>query len=192
MNRALIEKGVELILEGLGIDRDDPDFDNTPFRVANSFTEVCHGLEEDAPETISRMMSARFPSSYDEMIVTTGIDAVGICPHHLLPISYRASVAYLPGIEQGYVIGLSKMPRLVKLLAARPVLQEDLTKDIADVIESHLDPMGVGVVLEGMHGCMNYRGVNQKEALVRTSVLRGVFRNPAARSEFISLTNGDR
>lgn len=179
-----IRDGVKHILCGLGVDLEDPNFKETPDRVARAYLELCRGLCNR--EEIDDILSRTFPSTYDEMIVVTDIDAVGLCPHHLMPVRYRIHVGYIPA-EDGQVLGLSKIPRLVCLMAARPVMQEQLTVEIADAFEKALGPLGVMVVVNGGHSCMQCRGIKQGDSRMITSAVRGVFRDDAApRNEFLT------
>jgi GTP cyclohydrolase I len=131
------------------------------------------------------MLSRTFPAKYDEMVISKHNICFGMCPHHLLPVIYRISVAYLPG-EQ--VLGISKLSRLVRLLARRPVLQEDLTHELAQFLYAKLETRGSAAYIEGLHLCMASRGIQAHEARVVTSAVRGVFRDqPATRQEFLDL-----
>ncbi len=131
------------------------------------------------------MLSRTFPARYDEMVISKYNSTFGMCPHHLLPVIYRVSVAYLPGAR---VLGISKLSRLVRLLSRRPVLQEDLTNELAEILHSRLETRGSAAYVEGLHLCMAARGIEAHEARVVTSAVRGVFReNPATRQEFLDL-----
>lgn len=186
--KATIRSGVERILQGLGVDLDDPNFKETPFRVAAALRELCKGLYEE--DEIDKILCRTFPSIYDEMIVVTDIDAISLCPHHLMPIRYKIHVGYIPA-EDGLVLGLSKIPRLVCLLAARPVMQEQLTVEIADEFEKALTPLGVMIVVNGGHSCMQCRGVKQSNSRMITSAVRGCFAdaNDGSKGEFLTLIN---
>lgn len=181
-----IELAVYNIIQGLGLDSKDPNLKDTPARVARAYREMCRGLYEQ--DRIDEILSRTFPCDFDEMVVVTDIDAVGVCPHHLMPVRYKIHVGYIPS-EGGKVLGLSKIPRLVCLLAARPVLQEQLTKDIADKFEESLEPLGVMVVIRGGHSCVQCRGIKMAESEMVTSVIKGVFTNSEkqAREEFLSI-----
>ena len=177
--------GVGEILYALGVPHDDPNFIGTPERVARAYKEMCRGLWAD--KEIEELFTKTFPSTYDQMIVARDISAVGLCPHHLLPVEYTIHVAYIPNGE-GNVIGISKLARLAKLLAARPVLQEQLTEDIAEKLQSNLAPVGVGVIVIGKHSCMGLRGVRDSGASIVTSVMLGAMRDIAStRTEFMEL-----
>jgi len=179
-NQNKIEEGIGLVLDGLGIPdwKDDENFTETPARVARAFLEFTKGLR---PEESN---GATFPTTYNGIVFFRAIEAIGLCPHHLLPIEYSIAFAYIP-VERA--IGLSKIPRIIKYLSARPVLQEDLTKDIIDYFQEKLSPLGIAVVVSGVHGCMKYRGIKERE-IVKTAQLSGVFYDkPQARQEFYEL-----
>ena len=179
-----VEEAVEKIIWALGVDPEDPNFKGTPERVARAYKEMCAGLWAD--KEIEELFTKTFPSTYDQMIVARDISAVGICPHHLLPVEYTIHVAYIP--DGGNVIGVSKLARLAKLLAKRPVLQEQLTEDIAKELQGHLSPAGVGVIVIGKHSCMGLRGVRDDRASIVTSVMLGDMRTEIeTRSEFVEL-----
>jgi GTP cyclohydrolase IA len=182
-----IRKGVELILGGLGIDpTQDQNFRDTPARVARAYAEIFSGLD-DTEKQIGEIVSVTFPSSYSEIIVAKDIVTYSMCPHHLLSVRYVVAVGYLPG-EGGSVLGISKLGRLVNVLAHRPVLQEQLTSDITDVLMKLKGCRGAACVVTGEHTCMSMRGAQQREASVTTSSVRGLFRGDAsAKSEFMSL-----
>ena len=177
--------GVGEILYALGVPHDDPNFIGTPERVARAYKEMCAGLWAD--DEIEELFTKTFPATYDQMIVARDVSAVGLCPHHLLPVEYTIHVAYIPNGE-GSVVGISKLARLAKLLAARPVLQEQLTEDIAEKLQSRLDPGGVGVIVIGRHSCMRLRGIKDSGTSIVTSVMLGSMREySSTRSEFIEL-----
>jgi len=182
-----ILEGVCYILIGLVGEKwvEDKNLKDTPDRVVRALEELCQGLYKQ--DEIDEILSKTFPSDYDEMIVVTNIDAVGLCPHHLMPIRYKIHVGYIPS-EDGQVLGLSKIPRLVCLLAARPILQEQLTVDIVNAFEKHLQPLGVMVVVNGGHSCMQCRGVKQASSQMITSAVRGCFADEEdnSRNEFLS------
>ena len=136
-------------------------------------------------DQISAMLQKTFPARYSEMVISKHNVAFGVCPHHLLPVVYRISVAYIP---RSKVLGISKLSRLVKLLSRAPMLQEDLTHEIARILHEDLDSSGSGVYMEGLHMCMASRGAVSHEARVVTSAVRGVFLDQlATRDEFIKL-----
>lgn len=182
-----IEKAVGDLLTSLNIQwKDDENFKDTPSRVARSYKEIlfCQGI---SPEIIAEnALSATFPSNYDGMVIEKDIQTVGLCPHHLLPIHYSVDIGY---ISVSKMVGLSKLARLATMLAQRAVLQETYTEDIASSLSKILQARGVIVVVKGNHGCMSYRGVNQRNITTITSSVMGVLESDvAARQEFLSLT----
>ncbi len=162
----------------------DANFDETAARAARAMTELV-GATEDVKTQIDTMLSRVFPAHYDEMVISKHNISFGMCPHHLLPVIYRISVAYLPGAK---VLGISKLSRIVNLLAHRPVLQEDLTQELAALLHERMETRGSAAYVEGLHLCMAARGIRAHEARVVTSAVRGIFReNPATRQEFLDL-----
>lgn len=174
-------KGVQTMLEGMGIEwNKDENFIETPHRVSKAFREFNMGLYESTNHI------KVFNSSYSGILLLKSINAIGVCPHHLLPISYDVSFAYIP---EGKVLGLSKIPRIIKLLCSRPVLQEDLTKDIVDYFEKKLKPVGTAVIVRGVHGCMKYRGVKEAEDVITSELTGAFYKKITTRSEFYSMLN---
>ncbi len=154
----------------------------TPERVARALELFTKGYAEDPRAIIN---GALFTENYSEMIVLRDIDFFSLCEHHLLPFFGRAHVAYIP---RQRIVGLSKLARLVEVFARRLQVQERLTTQIAETISEQLDPLGVGVVLEGEHLCMRMRGVEKQNSVVTTSAMLGIFRNrQETREEFVSL-----
>jgi GTP cyclohydrolase IA len=152
----------------------------TPGRFLKAFFEMTQGYDQD-PEKI---LSKRFKQDYDEMVVVNDINFTSLCEHHLLPFIGIATVGYIP---QGTVVGLSKIPRLVDCFSRRLQIQERLTNEIAEAMNLHLQPKGVGVIIEAQHQCMSCRGVRKQNAKMITSAMRGVMlTNPSARSEFLN------
>lgn len=183
-----VEEGVRLILEGIGEDPGRPGLKDTPRRVTEMYREVFSGLHED-PEAV---VDAVFDVGHDEMIMVREIPLYAVCEHHLIPFTGKAHVAYVPG-EDGRITGLSKLARLVDVLAKRPQVQEKLTTEIADVLERALKPRGVFVVIEAEHLCMSMRGVKKPGSITVTSAVRGVFRSdPRTRSEAMGLIRDGR
>ena len=181
-----IRSGVRLLLDGLGIDVDDPRVAGTPDRVARMFDEVFAGLLVDPADVLDVV----FEEGHDEMVMVRDIPLASMCEHHLVPFVGRAHVAYIPN-TQGQVTGLSKLARLVDVVAKRPNLQERLTATVADTIEQGLKPRGVLVIIEAEHFCMTMRGVRKPGAVTVTSAVRGIMRDhPATRAEAMSLALG--
>jgi GTP cyclohydrolase I len=183
-----IEEGVRLILEGIGEDPGRDGLKETPRRVAEMYREVFSGLHQD-PDAV---VDAVFDVGHDEIIMVRDIDLESLCEHHLLPFAGKAHVAYIPG-KDGRITGLSKLARLVDVLAKRPQVQERLTTQVADVLERTLNPRGVFVVIEAEHLCMSMRGVKKPGSVTVTSAVRGVFRSdPRTRGEAMSLIRASR
>lgn len=181
MDQAKIAAGVRLILEGIGEDADREGLRGTADRVARMYAEVFKGLYQDPCD----YLTAVFDEDHDEMVVVKDISFYSMCEHHLLPFQGKAHVAYLPS---GKVLGLSKIARVVEAFAQRPQVQERLTSQIADLLTTELDALGVAVVMEATHSCMTMRGVKKPGSSMITSAMRGDFKtNQATRSEFMSL-----
>jgi len=168
----------------LGGDVDAPGLVRTPERMAEAYAFLTAGYEMDIREELN---GAIFEEDYDEMVVVKNIEFFSLCEHHLLPFFGRVHVAYLP---EGRLIGLSKIPRIVDVFSRRLQLQERMTSQIAKCLMEQLEPMGVGVVCEGMHLCMAMRGVQQTSSLTTTSAMEGRFKSDArTRQEFLHLIN---
>ncbi|MGH2709786.1 MAG: GTP cyclohydrolase I FolE [Actinomycetota bacterium] len=183
-----VEQGVSLILEGIGEDPGRDGLKDTPRRVAEMYREVFSGLHED-PEAV---VDAVFDVAHDEMIMVRDIGVATFCEHHLIPFTGKAHIAYVPG-EDGRITGLSKLARLVDVLAGKPQVQERLTTQIADVLEAVLKPRGVFVVIEAEHLCMSMRGVKKPGSETVTSAVRGVFKTDArTRAEAMGLIRNSR
>jgi GTP cyclohydrolase I len=178
-----VEQGVRLILEGIGEEPGRDGLKDTPRRVADMYQEIFSGLHED-PEAV---VDAVFDVGHDEMIMVRDIPMYSTCEHHLVSFAGKAHVAYVPG-EDGRITGLSKLARLVDVLARRPQVQERLTTEIADVLERVLKPRGVFVVIEAEHLCMSMRGVKKPGSVTVTSAVRGVFKSDSrTRAEAMGL-----
>jgi GTP cyclohydrolase IA len=175
-----LRKIVHDLLGAVGEDPTREGLRNTPDRVARMYTELLSGYSMD-PERI--INGALFNINYDEMVLVRDIEFYSLCEHHMLPFIGRAHVAYLPA---GTVIGLSKIPRIVDMYARRLQVQERMTRQIADLLQTTLQPQGVAVVVEAMHLCAMMRGVRKHDARMTTSAMHGAFRaNLATRSEFL-------
>jgi GTP cyclohydrolase I len=180
-----IEKGVRLILEGVGEDVNRSGIKETPQRVARMFQEILGGIEEDPASHLRPIRGEK----HDEMVLIKNIPLYSMCEHHLLPFAGVAHVAYIP--KGGRIVGLSKIARVVEILARRLQVQERLTKQIADLIQQHLNPLGVMVVIEAEHMCMSMRGAKKPRSITITSAVRGSFRtNAATRAEAMTLIRG--
>jgi GTP cyclohydrolase I len=176
-----IEQAVREILAAIGEDPDREGLRKTPHRVAKMYAEVFHGLYQDPDE----VFATTFEEKYNEMVLLKDIPMYSICEHHLLPFAGVAHVAYIPN---GRVAGLSKLARVVDHFARRPQVQERLTEQIADFIQTRLETRGVAVVIEATHTCMTIRGVRKPGAKMVTSAMRGFFlADPRSRHEVLSL-----
>jgi GTP cyclohydrolase I len=181
-----IRRAVREILLAVGEDPDREGLRETPDRVARMYAEVFDGLHQDPRGHLKKL----FTQKYDEILLVKDIRLVSFCEHHLLPVVGKAHIAYIPN---GKVIGLSKIPRVVDVLARRPQMQERLTEEVADLLMKELDARGVAVVIEASHSCMTIRGVAKPDSTFVTSAMRGAFREkPATRSELMSLIFGSR
>ncbi|HEY6567470.1 MAG TPA: GTP cyclohydrolase I FolE [Actinomycetota bacterium] len=169
-----IEQGVRLILEGVGEDVARGGLKDTPSRVARMYEEILDGIGRDATQIVTVVDGADF----DEMIMVRDISLTSLCEHHMVPFNGRAHVAYVPN-KSGQITGLSKIARVVDVLAKRLQVQERLTTQIAETIEQALDPRGVFVVIEAEHLCMTMRGIKKPGAVTVTSAVRGLFRTDA-------------
>jgi len=178
VDQARIEKAVREILVAIGEDPDRDGLLDTPSRVARMYAEIFAGLHDEPAEKLV----ATFEADHDEMVMVRDIPLYSSCEHHLIPFLGRAHVAYIPN-EDGRVIGLSKIARLVDGYARRPQVQERLTAQVADSMERLLEPQGVMVVVEAEHLCMSMRGVRKPGATTVTSAVRGLFRSSVATRE---------
>ena len=186
MDLERIRRAVREILLAVGEDPDREGLRETPDRVARMYAEVFQGLNQDPKLHLKKL----FTQKYDEMVLIRDIRFVSFCEHHLLPVIGKAHVAYIPN---GKVIGLSKIPRVVDVLAKRPQMQERLTEELADLLMRELDAKGVAVVIEASHSCMTIRGVNKPDSSFVTSAMRGGFKDRlATRSEVMSLIFGSK
>jgi GTP cyclohydrolase IA len=173
-DRKKVEEGVRLILEGIGEDPDRGGLRETPSRVARMYQELFAGVGKDASQLVTVVEGA----DHDEMIMVRDIPLASFCEHHLIPFSGKAHVAYIPNKDQ-QITGLSKIARVVDLLAKRPQVQERLTTEIADTLDVALSPRGVFVVIEAEHLCMTMRGIKKPGSVTVTSAVRGLFRTDA-------------
>jgi len=170
----------------------DVNFKDTPKRVARAYAEIFSGIK-NTDEQVRDILCSAFPSEYNGMVIAKGVRVFSMCPHHLLPVDYDISVAYIPSPD-GQVLGISKLSRLAEILAGRPVLQEQLGEDITKALMSLKGCKGAGCIIEGKHYCMMMRGVSEPNSKTGTSSLKGVFLHHsqagiAARAELMSLWN---
>jgi GTP cyclohydrolase IA len=183
-----IEHAVRDILLAIGEDPDRDGLVGTPRRVARMYAEIFAGLGEDPGEHLS----VQFEADHDEMVMVKDISVYSVCEHHLMPWFGQAHVAYIPN-DDGRITGISKLARLVDGFCKRPQVQERLTTQVADRLESVLAPRGVLVVVEAEHLCMSMRGIRKPGSLTVTSAVRGLMRDSvAARSEAMSFIHGRR
>lgn len=153
----------------------------TPERASKALQFLTQGYRQDAEKVLK---SAMFKESYDEMVIVKDIEIYSLCEHHILPFFGKAHIAYIPN---GYIVGLSKIPRIVDIFARRLQVQERLTEQILDCINNTLKPQGVAVVIEASHMCMMMRGVQKQNSVTTTSGFRGAFQNIETRTEFLKL-----
>ncbi|MBQ28147.1 MAG: GTP cyclohydrolase I FolE [Nitrospiraceae bacterium] len=173
---------VEHLLISVGENPSREGLKKTPERVEKAFQFMTKGYQEDVDDVLNK---ALFPIDYDEMVIVKDIDFYSLCEHHLLPFFGKCHVAYIPN---GKIVGLSKIPRLVEVFSRRLQVQERLTVQIAEALETRLQPQGVAVVVEGFHLCMMMRGVQKQNAYATTSSMLGEFRNQQkTREEFLQL-----
>jgi GTP cyclohydrolase I len=182
---ARIAVHVRGILSELGLDLDDPNLLETDRRVAKMYAEMFHGLQEGAEPAITV-----FPNDerYSAMVMEKRIPFYSMCAHHLVPFYGHAHLAYVPNDS---ILGLSKFARILEFYAKRPQLQERLTEQVADYLDSKLKPQGVMVVIEARHLCVEMRGVKKPGAVTVTSSLRGIFHQRPVREEFLDLLRHD-
>ncbi|MDP4710323.1 MAG: GTP cyclohydrolase I FolE [Saprospiraceae bacterium] len=173
------------MLQELGEDPQREGLQKTPERVAESMRFLTSGYEADAAEVLR---SAMFQEDYSEMVLVKNIELYSLCEHHLLPFFGKAHVAYIPN---GYIVGLSKIPRVIDIFSRRLQVQERLTDQILNCIEETLKPLGVAVVIEAHHMCMMMRGVQKQNSLTTTSAFRGAFQKEETRAEFLTLLSAN-
>lgn len=182
MDLKKIEKGVRLILEGIGENPERPGIKETPERVARMYQEIFIGLETDTEEILKAMEG----ESHDEIVLLKDIPFYSVCEHHLLPFIGKAHVAYIP--SGGKIVGLSDLVKAVDVLARRLQVQERLTTQLADLIMNSLRPKGAMVIVDAEHLCISMRGVRKPGARTVTSAVRGIFRTKqSTREELLEL-----
>jgi GTP cyclohydrolase I len=169
------------IMEELNLDLEDPNYQQTPERVAKMYLEMFHGLREGAEPKVTT-----FPNDegYHHMVIEKEIPFYSMCAHHFVPFYGHAHIAYIP---ESTIVGLSKLPRILEFFAKRPQLQERLTEQVAEFLWSGLQPKGVMVVIEARHLCVEMRGVKKAGAMTTTSALRGCFADRMVREECLAL-----
>jgi GTP cyclohydrolase I len=169
------------IIDEIGEDVHREGLAKTPERAAKAMLFLTQGYKQDA---VKILKSAMFAEDYDEMVIIKDIEVYSLCEHHMLPFYGKAHIAYIP---DGYIVGLSKIPRVVDVFARRLQVQERLTHDILECINQTLRPKGVAVVIEASHMCMMMRGVQKQNSVTTTSGFRGQFEKIETRNEFLKL-----
>lgn len=184
-NKIKMEQLVREMLIELGENPDRDGLVDTPKRVAKMYLNELGTGYQNKDEKIQDLFKAVFHEDHHEMVIVRDIDFSSLCEHHMVPYIGKIHIGYIPN---GTVLGISKFARLVDVLSKRLTIQENLTSELADLIEEYLKPLGVIVVAEAQHMCMVIRGVKKQNAFTTTSAIRGVFKdNAAARLEFLNL-----
>ncbi len=182
-NEEAVKKAVISIIEAIGENPEREGMTGTPRRVAEMYAELFCGVNVDPVKELT----VGFEEGHHEMVILKDIPFYSMCEHHLLPFYGVAHIGYIPSLD-GRVVGISKLARVVEIIAKRPQLQERMTSQIADAIVTGLNPQGVAVVIQAEHLCMNMRGIKKPGTTIVTSVVRGIFRSRATtRAEFLSL-----
>ena len=176
-----VAEHIAAVMRELQMNLDDPNYEKTPERVARMYLEMFHGLFEGAEPTITT-----FPNEegYGHMVIEREIPFYSMCAHLFVPFYGHAHIGYIP---KETIVGLSKLPRILEFYAKRPQLQERLTEQVAGYLWNELKPLGVMVVIEARHLCVEMRGVKKPGALTTTSALRGCFADREVREEFLAL-----
>ena len=174
------------ILTLLGEDPDREGLEKTPIRVAKAMQTLTKGYQMDAHKVLT---DALFKEDYSQMVIVKDIDFFSLCEHHMLPFYGKAHVAYIPN---GYITGLSKIARVVDIYAHRLQVQERMTQQIKDCIQDTLKPLGVMVVIEAKHMCMQMRGVEKQNSITTTSDFSGAFNQAKTRQEFMNLIHNNQ
>ena len=187
MENDKIENLTKQLIEDIGEDPSREGLLKTPSRVSKAWSFFSGGYNQDLDKIIN---NAVFNEDATDMVVVRDVEFFSLCEHHLIPFFGRAHVAYLPN---GKVIGLSKIPRIIDMFSRRLQVQERLTRQIAETVKEILDPIGVAVIMEGQHMCMQMRGVEKQNSLTTTSSMLGKFReSDRTRSEFLSIIGLNR
>jgi GTP cyclohydrolase I len=187
IDKERIEKAVLEIILAIGEDPEREGLRETPRRIAEMYEELFEGLHQDPLEVLKVGFEEE---EHQEMVILRDIPFYSMCEHHFLPFHGVAHIGYIP---EKRIVGISKLARVVEILARRPQLQERLTGQIADIIMEGLQPKGVGVIIEAEHLCMTARGIKKPGSIVVTSANRGIFRSKlATRQEFLSLIRNSR
>jgi len=185
-----MQAAVVMLLESLGYDVNDQHFKRTPERVAKALTEFAAIDKEVEYAEVAALLGVEFDDEHDSMVIVGPTRVQSFCAHHMLPFTGHAWVGYIPDEK---VVGLSKLSRLVHYYARRFTLQERITQQVANALYEHLAPLGVMVVIDSNHGCMQMRGVQEAHATTVTSAVKGEFlMDGSARAEFLRLTERTR
>ena len=174
------------VLKLLGEDPEREGLQKTPMRVAKAMQTLTRGYQMDAHKILT---DALFKEDYNQMVIVKDIDFFSLCEHHMLPFYGKAHVAYIPN---GYITGLSKIARVVDIYSHRLQVQERMTQQIKDCIEETLHPLGVMVVIEAKHMCMQMRGVEKQNSITTTSDFSGAFNQAKTRQEFMNLIHNNQ
>ena len=180
-----IKSYFEEIIDLLGENKNREGLLKTPERASKALKFLTEGYEKD-PEQV--LQSAMFQENYNEMVIVKDIELYSLCEHHMLPFFGKAHLAYIPN---GHIVGLSKLPRIVDIFSRRLQVQERLTEQILDCINSTLNPKGVALVIEASHMCMMMRGVQKQNSTTTTSGFRGAFKDTDTRNEFLNLVKSN-
>ena len=180
-----IKEDYKNILSEIGEDVSRDGLLKTPERAAKAMLFLTQGYQQDPVEILE---GAMFKEGYDDMVIIKNIELYSLCEHHMLPFFGKAHIAYIPN---GQIVGLSKIPRVVDVFARRLQVQERLTHDILECINTTLKPKGVAVVIEAAHMCMMMRGVQKQNSVTTTSGFRGQFQKIETRNEFLKLIGSD-
>jgi GTP cyclohydrolase I len=182
MDKKKIQKGVKLILEGIGEDTERAGIKDTPKRIVELYEEIFSGLNTSTEEILVPIKG----ESHDEMVLLKDIPFYSVCEHHLLPFIGKAHMAYVP--SKGKIVGLSKLANALEIFAKRPQVQERLTAQLADLIMKKLKPRGAMVIIDAEHLCLSMRGIKKPNARTVTSAVRGIFRTKeSTRTELLEL-----
>ena len=181
-----LEDHYRQILTLLGEDPEREGLQKTPMRVAKAMQVLTRGYQMDAHKVLT---DALFKEDYSQMVIVKDIDFFSLCEHHMLPFYGKAHVAYIPN---GYITGLSKIARVVDIYAHRLQVQERMTQQIKDCIQDTLKPLGVMVVVEAKHMCMQMRGIEKQNAITTTSDFSGAFNQAKTRQEFMNLIHNNQ
>ncbi len=177
-----IEKGVRLIIEGIGEDPDRPGMKGTPNRVARMYEEIFSGLSTPTEEILLPIEG----ESHEELVLLKDIPFYSVCEHHLLPFIGKAHIAYIPGA--GRIAGIGELAKALEVFAKRPTVQERLTAQLADLLMERLKPKGAMVIIDAEHLCLSMRGLKKSGARTVTSAVRGIFRSKeSTRQELLEL-----